>query len=149
MFLTKMEILTEENKLLRRKSKRVAKIDDTVRNFAASLVETMRKNNGLGLSAPQVGVNKCIIVALINEQEKIFINPEIIFQSEELEEAEEGCLSIPGKFFQKKRHKTITIKYRNLAGYCLLETYEGLNARILQHEIQHLQGVLMTDDEVS
>lgn len=142
-----MEILTKENKLLRKKSKRVAKIDDTIRNLAASLLETMKSNNGIGLSAPQCGIHKCVIVVSIDDKEKVLINPEIIFKSDELEECEEGCLSIPGKFIQKRRHKSITVKYRNLCGHPLLETHNGLMARVLQHEIDHLSGVLMDDSE--
>ncbi len=141
-----MEILTEENKLLRKKSKRVAKIDDTIRNLAASLLSTMKENQGIGLAAPQCGIQKCIIVMSVNGADKVLINPEIIFKSDELEEDDEGCLSIPGKYIKKKRHKTITVKYRNLAGYSLLETHTGLTARIIQHEIDHLFGVLMVDD---
>jgi peptide deformylase len=144
-----LEILTEENKLLRKKSKRVDKIDDSVRNLCASLVDTMLANNGVGLAAPQCGIHKRIIVVLINEQPKVLINPEIIFFSDDKEVAEEGCLSIPEKFIQKKRYSKITIKYRNLAGHPNLETHEGFNARVIQHEIDHLDGILMTDEELA
>ena len=140
-----MEILTKENKLLRKKSKRVAKIDDTIRNLAASLMETMKSNNGVGLAAPQVGIHKCVIVISLDGRDKVLINPEIIFKSDELEECEEGCLSIPGEYIQKKRHKSVTVKYRNLSGHPLLETHTGLMARVIQHEIDHLSGVLMDD----
>ena len=141
-----MEILTKENKLLRKKSKRVAKIDDTIRNLAASMFETLYKSqNGIALAAPQVGVHKCVIVISLDGKEKVLINPEIIFKSDELEEGEEGCLSIPGEYIQKKRHKSVTVKYRNLSGHPLLETHTGLMARVLQHEIDHLFGILMDD----
>lgn len=140
-----MEILTKGNKLLYKKSKRVAKIDDTIRNLAASLLETMKSQNGVGLSAPQCGVHKCVIVVSIEGKDKILVNPEIIFKSDELEDGKEGCLSIPGTYVHKKRHKSITIKYRNLMGHPLLETHTGLMARVLQHEIDHLSGILMDD----
>jgi peptide deformylase len=142
-----MEILTEGHKALRVKSKRIDKIDDTVRTTCAALVDLMVKNNGLGLAAPQCGINKRIIVITDNESIKVLINPEIIFHSEETEMDEEGCLSIPETFVKKNRYSSITIKYRNLAGHPHLETHKGLTARIIQHEIDHLDGILMTDEE--
>jgi peptide deformylase len=144
-----LEILTEENKLLRKKSKRIDKIDDSVRNLCASLVDTMLANNGVGLAAPQCAIHKRIVVVLINETPKVLINPKIISFSDDKQLDEEGCLSIPQKFIQKKRHSKVTIKYRNLAGHPRLETYEGFNARVIQHEIDHLDGILMTDEELA
>lgn len=144
-----LEILTEENKLLRKKSKRVSSIDDTIRNIAASLVDTMIENNGVGLAAPQCGIHKRIIVVMINENVKVLVNPEIVFFSEEKEAGEEGCLSIPETFISRKRHSKITVKYRNLSGHPHLETHEGFNARVIQHEIDHLDGILMTDEELA
>jgi len=144
-----LEILKDGDKRLRRKSKRVDKIDDSIRTVAASLVDTMTANNGIGLAAPQCGIHKRIIVVLINETPKVLVNPEIVFFSEDKEIGEEGCLSIPETFIQKKRYSEITIKYRNLAGHPHLETHSGLNARVIQHEIDHLDGILMTDEELS
>lgn len=139
-----LTILTDGDKRLLKKSKRVAKIDDTIRNIAANLVETMIHNQGVGLAAPQCGIHKQIIVVLVNDEPKVMVNPEIIFTSKETEICEEGCLSIPGTFIEKERNKTVTVKYRNLKGHPHLETHEGLVARVIQHEIDHLQGVLMT-----
>lgn len=144
-----LEILKEDNKLLRRKSKRVDKIDDSIRTIAASLVDTMMANNGIGLAAPQCGIQKRIIVVLMNDTPRVFVNPEIVFFSKEKESGEEGCLSIPQTYIQKNRYSEITIKYRNLAGHPHLETHTGLNARVIQHEIDHLDGILMTDEEVA
>ena len=139
-----LTILTDENKLLRKKSKRVASIDDFIKNLCVSLIDTMISNNGVGLAAPQCGILKQIVIALIDNEPKIFINPEIISTSNELVSGEEGCLSIPGTFIEKKRYNTVTVKYRNIKGRPCLDTYEGLSARILQHEIDHLHGILMT-----
>jgi peptide deformylase len=139
-----LTILTDENKLLRKKSKRVASIDDSIKNLCVSLIDTMILNNGVGLAAPQCGILKQIVIALIDNEPKIFINPEIISTSNELVSGEEGCLSIPGTFIEKKRYNTVTVKYRNIKGRPCLDTYEGLSARILQHEIDHLHGILMT-----
>lgn len=139
-----LTILTDENKLLRKKSKRVASIDDSIKNLCVSLIDTMISNNGVGLAAPQCGVLKQIVIALIDNEPKIFINPEITSTSNELVSGEEGCLSIPGTFIEKKRYNTVTVRYRNIKGRPCLDNYEGLSARILQHEIDHLHGILMT-----
>lgn len=144
-----MEILTKENKALRKRSKRIDKIDDAVRNTTAALIDLMIKNNGIGLAAPQCGIQKRIIVVSDNGAIKVFINPEVVFLSEELVEMEEGCLSIPGVYVKKTRPSSVTIKYRNLAGHPHLETHTGLTARIILHEIDHLDGVLMTDEELA
>jgi peptide deformylase len=143
-----LKILTDDNKILRRKSKRVSKIDDTIKTLCSSLVSTMILNNGVGLAAPQCGILKQIIVALIEGEPKVFINPEIISKSDILVSGEEGCLSIPETFIEKKRPQKITVKYRNIKGFPCLETYEGFSARVLQHEIDHLLGILMTDETV-
>ena len=139
-----LPILTDGDKRLLKKSKRVAKIDDTIRNLATNLVETMIHNQGVGLAAVQCGIHKQIIVVMVNDEPKVMVNPEIIFTSEETEVGEEGCLSIPGTFIEKERNKNVTVKYRNLKGHPHLETHEGLVARVIQHEIEHIQGVLMT-----
>ena len=138
-----LTIKTIGDKVLERHSKRVAKIDDTIRNLCASMIDTMIHNNGVGLSAIQVGINKQIIVVLINEIPKCFINPEIMSHSEETETCEEGCLSIPDTFVPVERYKSIKIKYRDLSGRPRVETYENLEARVIQHEIDHLWGKLM------
>lgn len=140
-----MELLKEDDKRLRRKSKRVDKIDDNIRNIAASLVTTMQSNNGIGLAAPQCGILKKIIVVLIRDEPRVMINPEIIFTSEEVCKMEEGCLSFPGQFLEISRPEKVTVKYRNLAGHPLLETHEGLTARIILHEIDHLEGIVFKD----
>ena len=141
-----LEIFLDGDKNLLKKSKRVAKIDDTIRNISASLVTTMISSQGVGLAAPQCGILKQIIVVLINQEPKVFINPEITNTSKEKEVGEEGCLSIPETFIKKERYSQITIKYRDLKGHPHLETYEGFTARVIQHEIDHLYGILMTSD---
>ena len=140
-----LEILKDDHKLLRRKAKRVDKIDDTIRNLAANMVETMLAANGIGISGNQIGVLKRIIVVLVNEQPKIMVNPEITFQSQETCKMEEGCLSFPGTFLEIERPTSVTVKYRNLAGHPMLETHEGLTARCIFHEIEHLNGVIFTE----
>ena len=141
-----MEILTEGNKILQLKSKRVSRIDDTIRNFCASMIGTMISAEGVGLAAPQVGLSKRIIVFLYdNKEPRVLINPEIIKFSDKQSNYEEGCLSVPGKVITIKRPETIKVKFRELSGHPKIESFVGLNARIIQHEIEHLDGILISD----
>lgn len=140
-----LEILKDGDKTLKKKAKRVDKIDDTIRNISASMVNTMLAANGVGLSGNQVGILKRIIVVLVDEEPKVMINPEIIFESEEIVRDSEGCLSFPNEFYDISRPSKVTVKYRNLSGHPMLETYEELTARIIQHEIDHLQGIVFTE----
>jgi peptide deformylase len=140
-----LELLKEEDRKLRRKSKRVDKIDDTIRNLAANMVETMIFLNGIGLAAPQIGVLKRIIIVMVNEEPIAMVNPEIISVGEETCNEPEGCLSFPGKFLDIERPTIITVKYRNLAGHPTLETHTGLTARCIFHEIEHLDGIVFTE----
>lgn len=140
-----LEIIQDGDKRLLKKSKRVSKIDDVIRNISANMVETMISSNGVGLAANQVGILKKIITVLINQEPKVFINPEIIFKDEEEIIEEEGCLSFKNQFYKIPRSKKITLKYRDLSGHPHLETYENFVARIIQHEIDHLSGIVFTE----
>ena len=141
-----LPILTIGDKKLKRKSKRIDKIDDTIRTLCASLVETMYANNGIGLAAPQVGIHKRIIIVDKGDKEPIIlINPEIIFSSESLIEMEEGCLSVPNTFETLKRPESISVKFRDTKGRTHFNTYDGLIARVIQHEIDHLDGKLFIE----
>lgn len=140
-----LELLKEDDKTLLKKSKRVDKIDDKIRNIAANMVDVMLANNGVGLAAPQVGILKRIVIVLVNEEPKILVNPEIVFMSDNTCKMEEGCLSFPGQYYEIERPEKVTIKYRNLSGHPMLETHEGLTARILLHELDHLEGVVFTE----
>jgi peptide deformylase len=136
-------IRTLGDKVLAQKAKRVASIDDTIRNFCASMVDTMIKNEGIGLAANQVGVLKRIIVVSDEGNIKVFINPEITNFSEEKVSFEEGCLSIPETFLTIIRSENIMVKYRDLKGKPRMERYSGLTARVIQHEVDHLDGITM------
>jgi len=138
-----LTIRTLEDKVLYQKAKRVAHIDDTIRNLCASMVETMVANNGIGLAANQVGVLKRIIVILDGDDVKVMINPEMLNCSDTKVIMDEGCLSIPEKFLKIARPETIRIKYRDLSGKPHAEQYRGLTARVIQHEIDHLDGITM------
>ena len=140
-----MELQTIGSKILREKSKRVSSIDDTLRSFCFSMAKIMREKNGIGISAPQVGLNKRIIIVDKNGQDWILINPEIVWSSDLIIDFKEGCLSVPGVFDNVKRPESIKIKYRNAKGKPVLETINGLMARVVQHEIDHLDGILFVD----
>lgn len=132
------------DKILTQKAKRVTKIDDTIRTLCASMTNTMIKNNGIGLSANQIGILKRIIIVLNKETIITMINPEIIDFSEKTCNLKEGCLSIPNTYISINRPETVTVKYRDTRGKPHLETYSGLTSRVIQHEIEHLDGILMT-----
>jgi len=132
------------DKILTQKAKRVAKIDDTIRTLCASMANAMIKNNGIGLAANQIGILKRIIIVLNKETIITMINPEIIDFSEKTCNLKEGCLSIPNTYILINRPETVTVKYRDTRGKPHLETYSGLTSRVIQHEIEHLDGILMT-----
>lgn len=138
-----MEIRTLGDKVLTQKAKRVAKIDDAIRNLCVGMIETMLSNNGIGLAANQVGVLKRVVVILDNEVPRVLINPEIIEFSETTCDFEEGCLSIPDTFININRPEEVKVKYRDTKGRPHLEVYSGLTARVIQHEIDHLDGITM------
>jgi peptide deformylase len=137
-----LEILQDGDKRLLKKSKRVAKIDDSIRELAENLIETMQSNFGVGLAAPQCGVLKQVIIVLIGGTPQVLINPEIVFKSEEKVTDKEGCLSFNGEFYDIPRAKEVIVKYKNLSGHPIRESHTGLVARILQHEIDHLHGIV-------
>lgn len=140
-----MELLKEDDILLRRKAKRVDKIDDTVRNIAANMIRTMIENNGIGLAANQVGILKQIIVVLVNNEPRVMINPEILDFSKDDCIINEGCLSFPQQFYDIQRPEKVKVKYRCLSGRPMIEWYEGLEARCILHEIDHIRGIVFTE----
>ncbi len=138
-----LTIRTLGDKVLTQRAKRVDRVDDTTRTLCISMVNTMLENKGIGLAANQIGVLKRIIVVLDGDNPIVMINPEILEFSEQSCQMEEGCLSIPGEYLQITRPETIKVKYRNTKGMPCVNTYCGLTSRIVQHEIDHLDGVTM------
>lgn len=121
-----------------------------LKKFIEDMRETMLESNGVGLAAPQVGENIRVIVCLLNQGSKNelvaeMINPVITRFSEEIKVDEEGCLSLPGQFGNVARHAEITVRYFDLKGEERVLQLKGLNAVIIQHEVDHLDGVLFTD----
>lgn len=142
-----------DNKILRAKSAPVKKIDRAVKRLVADMIETMQAVDGLGIAAPQVGENLRVFIARLNfdtTNEIIvpMINSEFLKTSEEMEEGEEGCLSVPGKFGIVRRAKSVTVTYTNLRGQPQTLNLSDLNARIVQHETDHIDGILFVDKMV-
>ncbi len=135
-----------DNAILRQKSKPVNGIDKEILKFIKAMEKTMKKSKGIGLAAPQVGVGKRIILVTLNEKKVVpMINPEILNHSDINEFAEEGCLSLPGKWGEIRRSKEIVVQFLDKKNQSQTLNLEGLNARVVQHEIDHLDGVLFTD----
>jgi peptide deformylase len=147
-------ILTREKPVLRRKAIKVARFDQALERLVQDLWDTMYDAPGVGLAAPQIGVPLRVLVAEWAEEQDgeelvqrvAFVNPEIIKRSAEEEPGTEGCLSIPGYVGDNiRRAVAITVKGRDPRGRDLRVHAEGWFARILQHEIDHLDGILFTD----
>ena len=144
------QILTEPNAVLRQKSVPVDKVDENIQRLMDDMLETMYAAPGIGLAAIQVGVPKRIIVLDISYKEgqknPIFIiNPEIIKKSENNSTYEEGCLSVPGQFAEIDRPDKCHIKYLDYYGQPKEIKAEGMLATCIQHEMDHLEGILFID----
>jgi len=165
------EILVVDHPVLRKKAKKVGKITPDIRRLIDDMVETMRDAPGVGLAAPQVGVSQRVVVVEYAEDEEketpdgqapdesnrgqspkpprkrlyTVVNPEITRRSEETVEGVEGCLSIPGWVGSVMRHEEIEVKGLNRAGGKFKLHARGWLARIFQHEVDHLDGILFVD----
>jgi len=144
------QILTEPNKILREKSLPVDEVDADIQKLMDDMLETMYAAPGIGLAAIQVGVPKRIIVLDIAQKEGtknpiFFINPEIIEKSETNSTYEEGCLSVPGQFAEIDRPDKCYIRYLDYNGQKNEIKAEGMLATCIQHEIDHLEGILFID----
>lgn len=133
------------NPILRQKAKRVSRVDEFIRSLLDDMLETMHAANGVGLAAPQVGVPLRVIVVEYEDTRLQLVNPEIIKVSEETDVAEEGCLSIPHYYGPVRRHSAVVVKGLNRNGKEVRVKADGWVARVLQHEIDHLDGVLFID----
>ena len=143
-------ILTEPNELLRQKSLPVDKVDAELQNLMNDMLDTMYAAPGIGLAAIQVGVPKRVIVLDIAPKDKpknpmFFVNPEIIETSRNISTYEEGCLSVPGQFAEINRPEKCHIKYLDYYGQPKELRAEGMLVTCIQHEIDHLEGILFID----
>lgn len=139
-----LEIKKFPDSVLKKKCKSLKKIDAETKKLVSAMLSVLYQNKGIGLAAPQIGISERIIVCDIGEGPLILINPKISGRKGTAV-AEEGCLSFPGVFLEIKRAKEITAKALNLEGKEIRIKAENLLARVLQHEIDHLDGVLFID----
>ena len=162
--MTLREIVTLPDPILRRKAKPITKFDKNLQNLVDDMIETMREAPGVGLAAPQVNISEQLIVVEYSEHEDeedeteeseskppkpkklyVMINPEILKASEEKVMGVEGCLSIPNIQGEVERNEAIQVRGLNRYGKPQKLKVDGWMARIFQHEIDHLNGVLFTD----
>ena len=144
------EILTVPNPVLKQESQPVDRVDDELRALMDDMLETMYAAPGIGLAAIQIGVPKRVIVMDLAgpdqpKQPRYFVNPEILWSSEETAPYEEGCLSIPDIYEQVERPARVKLRYLNYQGEQVEEDAEGIFAVCIQHEMDHLAGVLFID----
>tara|TARA_B100001123_G_scaffold98296_1_gene113052 strand:- start:381 stop:905 length:525 start_codon:yes stop_codon:yes gene_type:complete len=148
--MTIKTILTEPNKILRQVSKPVEKVGLEERQLMDDMLETMYHANGIGLAAIQIGVAKRIIVMDLSKKEEekkpmFFVNPVIKNKNQNFSTYEEGCLSVPNQFAEVERPKTCEVEYLDYDGNQKTIKAEGLLATCIQHEMDHLQGILFID----
>lgn len=147
MFMALLEILKDEHPVLHKQAKAVKKFDDELRQLAEDMMETMKAAPGIGLAAPQVGVSRRLIVVCDAEDENAVYavaNPKIMRREGELVSAE-GCLSVPHLIGDVKRAVKIHVKGQDVYGKPFSQDAEGLLARVYQHELDHLNGILILD----
>lgn len=142
-----LKIVTVPDPILTKKTSLIKEVDLSIKKLAHEMIATCRKVSGIGLAAPQIG--KSIRLCIINLEHLgvppfVLVNPKIIKKSWKKIELEEGCLSIPGIFGIVKRPVTIRIEAQNLAGKKQQFDADGMIARVIQHEVDHLDGVLFT-----
>jgi peptide deformylase len=137
-------------RVLRQPAKRIAKVDQSIRNLVREMLQTMYSENGIGLAAPQVGLNKQLLVIDCEPDEPttepmVLINPEIISYGQELCKIEEGCLSVPGVYLDVIRPEAIIVAFKDENGRPQKISASGLLSRCIQHEMDHLNGVMFVD----
>lgn len=144
--MKKLTILTHPNPILRKPSSKINVFkEEDLNNLAKQMLDTMKKNQGIGLAAPQIGKNIQLFVADWGDGPLILINPKITNASKQLVADEEGCLSVPKTWGLVNRSNTISFKAFNPSGKEICMTLKDLPARIVQHELDHLQGILFID----
>ncbi len=160
--MTLKTIISLPDPVLRRKARTVTRFDGSLQTLIDDMIETMRAAPGVGLAAPQIDVSERVIVVEYAEEPAgeeelppdtpapkpklyVLVNPEIVKSSEEMEIGIEGCLSIPGLVGEVERHQAIQLKGLNRRGQPMKLKAKGWLARIFQHEVDHVNGVLFTD----
>ena len=142
-----LPIITEPDPVLRQPAAPIEHIDENVKRLARDMIETMHRARGVGLAAPQVHQGIRLIVVWSPEDQKVtpMVNPILTKKSFRKYIDQEGCLSIPGVWGKVKRHRSVTVEFVDLEDKKQMIQAEMLHARIIQHEIDHLEGILFTD----
>lgn len=143
-----LKILEYPHPVLKKKAEQIKQIDGDIKNILSNMLETMYNAPGIGLAAPQIGISKRMIVLDVSENKNepyLMINPEIIWESEDENICQEGCLSVPEQYADVIRPSKIKVKYQDMTGKEQELKAEGLLATCIQHEIDHLDGVLFID----
>ncbi len=142
-----VEIITVDSPkagILRRRAKPVGRVTTEVQRLVGAMIAAMEDASGLGLAAPQVGVSKRLFVAKVEEQLHVVVDPTIVKREGE-QRATEACLSIPGIVGEVPRAARVVLKGKNRRGRGITVDAEGLLARVIQHEVDHLDGILFLD----
>ena len=141
-----LEIVKAGDPGLKQECEIVDKIDSKIRKLLTNMAETMYKADGVGLAAPQIGVNKCIVVMDVGDENGLIemVHPEIVEKEGSMIDSE-GCLSVPNVFGDVERFEKVTVEYLNRWGKKKRLTATGLLSRCIQHETDHLKGVLFID----
>lgn len=143
-----LSVLRFPDERLRTKATQVTEVNDNIKQIVSDMFETMYDENGVGLAATQVNIHKQIVVMDVSENKEnpiVLINPEIIAKSEETLINEEGCLSVPGCYAKVNRHTSVTVKALDVNGEEFTLDGEELLAICIQHELDHLKGILFVD----
>lgn len=140
-----VDIQCFDSPVLRKKAKKVTRVNKAIKKTLQDMLDTMREANGVGLAAPQIGISKRLVVLDVGDGPRFLVNPEITARSAETEVQWEGCLSWPGYIGEVERSASVTVKALDEAGREVWIEGEGLLARCLQHEIDHLDGILFID----
>ncbi|MBS1260741.1 MAG: Peptide deformylase [Calditrichaeota bacterium] len=153
--MARLDIRIYGDPVLRREADEIHQFGPELEAFAADMLETMQANDGIGLAAPQVGVSRRFVVIGMPEEAEggdepklrvlLMANPEVIEESAETDVLEEGCLSLPEITVHVDRPVSVKLRYQNLQGEQVVIEAEGVLAKVIQHEIDHLDGILITD----
>jgi peptide deformylase len=140
-----LDIRTFGDPVLKTRAAPVETFDDSLAHLTEEMLETMRENDGVGLAANQVGRLKRVLVASVEDEDYVIVNPVLSDRSETTERGQEGCLSIPGINVEVDRPTAVTVTGQDASGEPLRIEAQDVLARVLQHEVDHLDGVLILD----
>jgi len=141
-----LEVVTYGDPVLEKRAEPITEFDEGLALLCAQMFEALKRDHGIGLAAPQVGMSKRVFITDVDEDKKrIFVNPEIVMTSPDLVEYEEGCLSFPGLYFMVKRSSNLRVQAFNEKGKPFTVEAEGMLARVILHEYDHLDGKLFIE----